>query len=449
MDVQVIGAGLAGSEAAWQLAERGLTVRLAEMRPHQMTPAHQSGRAAEMVCSNSFKSDDPLSATGILKAEMRAMGSMILECAEQTRVPAGGSLAVDRDAFSSLVTERLAGHPRIQMERRLAELPEAGLPTIVATGPLTADPLADWLAAACGIRSLHFYDAIAPIVLAESIDESVAFHASRYGKGGADFLNCPMDRAQYDRFLDALLAAERAELHDFDTPYFEACLPVEVMAERGRDTLRFGPMKPVGLDDPRTGRWPYAVVQLRQDTLAGDHYNLVGFQTRLKWEAQKSVFRLIPGLEQAEFARLGSIHRNTYLNAPVTLDATLALKQVPGVWIAGQLSGVEGYLESAAGGMAAAFALHRSVLGRPPLPFPRESMMGALLHYLAHADPDGFSPANAMLGLLPALPEGQLDFRALKKAGGPRGVKAARGGAYRARALATLEAHLVASGWRP
>ncbi len=281
-----------------------------------------------------------------------------------------------------------------------------------------------------------------------TIDERITFRASRYGKGGADFLNCPMNREEYERFIDALLVAERAVLHDFDTPYFEACLPVEVMAERGRETLRFGPMKPVGLDDPRTGRWPHAAVQLRQDTLAGDHYNLVGFQTRLKWEAQKRVFRMIPGLANAEFARLGSIHRNTYLKAPAVLDATLALKTVPGIWIAGQLSGVEGYLESAAGGLAAAFAALRSLQGLPQRPFPRETMMGALFHYLGHAEPEGFGPTNAMLGLLQALPEGLLDFRSIKRAGGARGVKAARGAAYRERALGAMADHLLAAGWK-
>ena len=449
MEVHVIGAGLAGSEAAWQLAERGVSVRLSEMRPHCMTPAHQTDRAAEMVCSNSFKSDDPVSATGILKAEMKAMGSMILACAEQNRVPAGASLAVDREAFAQAVTERLAQHPNIKFERRMAARPEEGIPTIIATGPLTADPLADWLASACGAERLHFYDAIAPIVLAESIDEGVAFRASRYGKGGADFLNCPLDREEYERFLDALLAAEKASLHDFDTPFFEACLPIEVMAERGRETLRYGPMKPVGLDDPRTGRWPHAVVQLRQDTLAGDHYNLVGFQTRLKWDAQKSVFRMIPGLQNAEFVRLGSIHRNTYLKAPEALDATLALKRLPSIWVAGQLSGVEGYLESAAAGMAAAIGAWRGIRGLQPLPFPRESMLGALLNYLGHADPEGFSPTNAMLGLLPALPEAALDFRSIKRTGGARAVKAARGGAYRERALVAMAAHLHDNGWLP
>jgi len=398
-----------------------------------------------MVCSNSFKSDDPNSATGILKAEMRLMGSLILRTAEATRVPAGNSLAVDRDAFAARVTAELRAHPRIQWVEELAERPVPGRPTLVATGPLTADPLAEWLTAACGSGRLFFYDAIAPIIERESIDTSIAFRASRYAKGEPDFLNCPLDKDAYETFLDALLAAPRAELHDFDTPYFEACLPIEVMADRGRETLRHGPMKPVGLDDPRTGRYPHAVVQLRQDNLAGDLFNMVGFQTRLAWGAQAAVFRLIPGLERAEFVRLGSIHRNTYVNAPQVLDATLAVKREPGVWIAGQLSGVEGYLESAASGLAAALAMHRAASGLDPAPLPAESVLGALLHYLAHASSKDFCPTNAMLGLLPPIAEGVLDHRALKRAGGLRGLKAAKGAVHRARALAAMEAFLSAS----
>ena len=445
MDMDVIGAGLAGAEAAWQLAGRGHEVRLREMRPGQMTPAHQTDRAAEMVCSNSFKSDDPNSATGILKAELRTMDSLILRCAEATRVPAGNSLAVDRFAFADRVTSELRAHPRIHWVEELATRAEPGVPTLIATGPLTAEPLADWLAAACGSERLFFYDAIAPIVERDSIDTSVAFKAARYDKGDPDFYNCPMDQAGYEAFVTALLAAPRAELHAFDTPYFEACLPIEVMADRGRETLRHGPMKPVGLDDPRTGRYPYAVVQLRQDNLAGDHFNLVGFQTRLQWGAQKEVFRLIPGLEQAEFVRLGSIHRNTYVKAPQVLDATLAVRRVPGLWLGGQLSGVEGYLESAASGLAAALSMHRAAVGASPAPLPRETMLGALLHYLAHASVKDFCPTNAMLGLLPALPDGVLDHRALKRAGGIRGLKAAKGAVHRERALAALTAFLAAA----
>jgi methylenetetrahydrofolate--tRNA-(uracil-5-)-methyltransferase len=447
--IHIIGAGLAGSEAAWLLASRGHEVRISEMRPAWTTPAHTTGQAAEMVCSNSFKSDDPDSATGILKAEMRRMDSLILRCAEAARVPAGNSLAVDRDAFSEAVTSTLKGHPRIQWDVARIESVAPGVPTILATGPLTAEPLAEWLADITGSDRLHFYDAIAPIVERDSVDMDIAWMAARYDKGGADFINCPMDKPQYERFLDALLAAERVPLHEVDTPYFEACLPIEVMADRGRETLRHGPMKPMGLDNPRTGRWAHAVVQLRQDTLAGDLFNLVGFQTRLKWGAQKEVFRLIPGLEQAEFARLGSIHRNTYIQAPKVLDATLAVKSFPGLWIAGQLSGVEGYLESAAGGLAAGFAVDRAVRGLGPLPFPADTVLGSLLRYLAQAASADFGPTNAMLGLLPPLPEGLLDLRGLKRAGGTRAVKSAKGRAHRERALQSLERHLRLAGGLP
>ncbi|MDP1830894.1 MAG: methylenetetrahydrofolate--tRNA-(uracil(54)-C(5))-methyltransferase (FADH(2)-oxidizing) TrmFO [Geothrix sp.] len=447
--IHIIGAGLAGSEAAWQLALRGHSVRITEMRPRWTTPAHTTGHAAEMVCSNSFKSDDPASATGILKAEMRRMDSLILRCAEAARVPAGNSLAVDREAFSTAVTEALRNHPDIEWTEGQITTPDLDHPTILATGPLTSDPLADWLSAITGRGRLHFYDAIAPIVGRDGIDMDIAWKAARYDKGGADFINCPLDREQYERFLDALLSAERVPLRDVDTPYFEACLPVEVMADRGRETLRHGPMKPVGLDDPRTGRWPHAVVQLRQDTVAGDHFNLVGFQTRLKWGSQKEVFRLIPGLAHAEFVRFGSIHRNTYVQAPSVLDATLAVKLVPNLWVAGQLSGVEGYLESAAGGLAAAFAVDRAVRGLAALPFPRETVLGSLLHYLAHASSKDFGPTNAMLGLLPPLPEGDLDIRGLKRTGGTRAVRTAKGEAHRKRALAALETHLRSAEIHP
>lgn len=443
MEFDVIGAGLAGAEAAWQLARKGHVVNLREMRPGTLTPAHRTAQAAEMVCSNSFKGEDPFSATGILKAEMARLDSLILRCARETAVPAGNSLAVDREAFSGRVTAQLKALPNVRWREERVERPEPGRPTLLATGPLTAEPLAQWIAEAVGSARLFFYDAIAPVVERDSIDLDVAFAAARYGRGGADFLNCPLDRAAYERFLDALLAAPRAELHDFDTPFFEACLPIEVMADRGRETLRHGPMKPVGLDDPRTGRWPYAVVQLRQDDLAGEHYNLVGFQTRLTWPAQKEVFRLIPGLERAEFARLGSIHRNTYVNAPQVLTDTLRVKAVEDLWIAGQLSGVEGYLESAASGLAASRFMDLSARGIEPGPLPRETVLGSLLHYLAHADPKGFCPMNAMLGLLPEIPEGTLDLRGLKREGGTRALKAAKGDYHRVRSLAALEAHLA------
>lgn len=444
--VSVVGAGLAGSEAAWQLAQRGYEVTLHEMRPGHLTPAHHTGLAAEMVCSNSFKSDDPCSATGILKAELATLDSLVLRTAERHRVPAGNSLAVDREGFSEAISTALHQHPGIHWVHELVELPDLAMPTILATGPLTAEPLAHWLSQACGHRGLFFYDAIAPILEADSIDMSVAFKASRYGKGGPDFINCPLDKPAYDRFLDALLAAPQADLHDFDTPFFEACLPIEVMAERGRETLRHGPMKPVGLDDPRTGRWPYAAVQLRQDTLAGELYNMVGFQTRLKWGAQQDVFRLLPGLEHAVFARFGSIHRNTYIEAPSVLDATLAAKAVPNLWICGQLSGVEGYLESAASGLAAGLSVDRSLRGLEPRPLPRETVLGALLHYISHASPREFCPMNAMLGLLPELPEDLLDRRSLKRAGGARAVKTAKGQACRERSLVCLGHYLDQRG---
>jgi methylenetetrahydrofolate--tRNA-(uracil-5-)-methyltransferase len=443
MEFDVIGAGLAGAEAAWQLAKRGHRVHLREMRPGHQTPAHQTDQAAEMVCSNSFKSDDPNSATGILKAEMERLDSLILRCAREAKVPAGNSLAVDRLAFSGAVTAALKGHPLIHWSEEVVTCPDAERPTLLATGPLTAEPLAEWLAGAVGSGRLFFYDAIAPIVERDSIDLEKVFLASRYGKGGKDFYNCPLDKDDYERFVDALLAAPRTPLHDVDTPFFEACLPIEVMADRGRETLRHGPMKPVGLDDPRTGRYPYAVVQLRQDDLAGEHFNLVGFQTRLTWGAQADVFRLIPGLEHAQFARLGSIHRNTYVNAPRVLDDQLQVKARPRLWIAGQISGVEGYLESAASGLAASLFMHGSAQDRPARPLPRETVLGSLLHYLAHASPKDFCPTNAMLGLLPPVPDGILDHRALKRAGGLRGLKAAKGAYHRERALAALEAHIA------
>jgi methylenetetrahydrofolate--tRNA-(uracil-5-)-methyltransferase len=374
------------------------------------------------------------------------MDSLILSCAGETRVPAGNSLAVDRIAFSRAITNRLKNHPNIQWVEAQVDTPDLSQPTILATGPLTTDPLANWLSSITGRGQLHFYDAIAPIVDRDTVDMGIAWMAARYDKGGADFINCPLDKDQYEHFLDALLSAERVPLNDLDTPYFESCLPVEVMADRGRETLRHGPMKPVGLDDPRTGRWPHAVVQLRQDSLAGDHFNLVGFQTRLKWGAQRDVFRLIPGLERAEFARFGSIHRNTYVQAPAILDATLAVKSVPNLWLAGQLSGVEGYLESAAGGLAAAFAVDRAVRDLEPLPFPLATILGGLLHYLANASTKDFGPTNAMLGLLPAIPEGELDTRGLKRLGGMRAVKQAKGEVHRKRALAQLESHLQMAG---
>ena len=443
-DVCIIGAGLAGSEAAWQLAARGHKVLLVEMRPETQTPAHQTGYAAEMVCSNSFKSDDPLSATGILKAEMELLGSLILASARETAVPAGQSLAVDRALFAKLVTEKLRGNGNIIWKTKLAEKPPLttlydSMPTILASGPLTAGPLAEWISSTFDESCFYFYDAIAPIVERDSIDMSIAFPASRYGKGPPDFLNCPLNKEQYDNLLDAMLAAPQARLHDFDARFFESCLPIEVMAERGRDTLRYGPMKPVGLTDPRTGRWPYAAVQLRQDSVAADMFNMVGFQTRMAQGAQAQVLRLIPGLENAIFARYGSIHRNTYICAPRLLDATLEAKAVPRLFFAGQLSGAEGYLESAATGLAAAIAADRKIKKMPPLELPRQTMMGSLLHYLANAEPNGFAPMNAMMGLLPELPEDTFDAQSPNKKNGAKSKKAVKRALMRERALAAIK----------
>ncbi len=444
-EIVVIGAGLAGSEAAWALASRGHRVRLVEMRPNKQTPAHQTPFAAEMVCSNSLKSEDPHSASGILKAEMERMDSLVLRIARTCRVPAGNSLAVDRDLFSIRITRELLSHPNIRWDSVESCEIAPDQPTILATGPLTSESMANWLSDHCGHSALHFYDAIAPILLSESLDLSIAFPGSRYDKGTPDFINCPLTPQEYDRFLDALLAAPRVPLHDGEAKYFEACLPIEVMADRGRETLRFGPMKPMGLTDPRTGRWPYAAVQLRRDTLAGEHYNMVGFQTRLKWPAQAEVFRMIPGLEGAQFARFGSIHRNTYVDAPKVLDATLRAKNIPNLRIAGQLSGVEGYLESAACGLAAALFTARDLEGSPVFPLPRETMLGAMLHYLEHCPSSQFAPVNAMLGLLPAPPKEAFDHRQARKEGGSRGIKVAKGMWHRARALGELEWYLSGS----
>lgn len=439
MQIDVIGAGLAGSEAAWQLAELGHNVCLKEMRPGCMTPAHKTDQAAEMVCSNSFKSDDPNSATGILKDELRMMNSLVMKCAEATRVPAGNSLAVDRSAFMQMVTSKLRNHPRIRWMEVLANKIEPNKPTLIATGPLTATPMLNWLNNSLESNQLFFYDAIAPIVEQESINVDIAFKASRYNKGGADFLNCPMDQKTYNNFIDALLAAPKVPLNNIDAKYFEYCLPVEIMAERGRDTLRYGPMKPVGLDDPRTGRYPYAVLQLRQDNLAGTHFNMVGFQTRLTYTAQKEVFRLIPGLEYADFIRFGSIHRNTYITAPLVIDATLSVKQIPNLWIAGQLSGVEGYLEATASGLAAAIFIHKSTLGMPKVPLPPETMLGGLLNYIANTSIKDFCPTNAMIGLLPQISKESVNFHILKDKYNTKSLKATRNALYRDRALEALK----------
>ena len=416
----MIGAGLAGCEAAWQLAERGHEVVVHEMRPVRGTEAHKTDRLAELVCSNTFKSTETSNAHGLLKAEMRLLGSMILECADQARVPGGSALTVDRELFSAAVHERVTAHPRITVERGEAtELPSPG---IVATGPLTSSALAARIRDRLGVESMAFYDAIAPIVSHDSIDYGVVFRASRYGKetmeGESDgaYLNCPMSREQYEAFIDALTAADRATAHEFDAvPYFEGCMPAEEMARRGRESLRFGPMKPVGLTDPRTGREAYAVVQLRMEDRAGRMWNLVGFQTRLRYPEQQRVFRMIPGLENAEFLRFGSIHRNSYLNAPAALLPHLALRDDPRVMFAGQLTGVEGYTESTATGLLAGVNLSRLLAGEEPVLPPATTMLGALYRYMREADPRHFQPMNANFGLVDELGERVRDKRAKKE----------------------------------
>jgi len=409
--LSVIGGGLAGSEAAYQLARRGHDVILHEMRPVTGTAAHKTDRLAELVCSNTFKSTEITNAHGLLKAEMRLLGSMILECADAARVAAGSALAVDRDIFAGAVTARVESETRITVVRE--EIISISSPSIVATGPLTSDSLASAIRQRLGQDSLAFYDAIAPIVARESIDDSKVFRASRYDKetsaiaddGGA-YLNCPMTREEYDAFLDALTTADQHHGHDFDeAPYFEGCMPIEVAAARGRDTLRFGPMKPVGLRDPRTGREAYAIVQLRQEDRAGRMWNLVGFQTRLRIPEQQRVFKMIPGLADAEFLRYGSIHRNSYLNSPAALDETLSAKDDANLMFAGQLTGVEGYTESSATGLLAGINLARKIEGLPPVIPPPTTMLGALYRYIRECDPKHFQPMNANFGLLDDLPQ--------------------------------------------
>ena len=466
--IHIIGGGLAGSEAAWQAAGLGVPVVLYEMRPARPTAVHKTDRFAELVCSNSFRGDKLDNAVGLLKEEMRRLGSLVMRAAEVARVPAGAALAVDRERFSAEVTAALEAHPLITVIR--GEVPSIpapradGGPVVLATGPLTSDALSADLVRMVGAEHLSFYDAISPIVLAETIDRSKVFRASRWDRslrgpaaapaadaaaasarepagltcglddGQGDYLNCPLTREEYDRFYDALIAAESATVHDFDkATFFEGCLPIEVMAHRGRDTLRFGPMKPAGLDDPRTGRWPYAVVQLRQDTLAGDHYSLVGFQTQLKWGEQARVLRLIPGLEQAEFVRYGMVHRNTYVNGPTVLAATWQVRARPDLFLAGQVSGVEGYVESAASGLLAGINAARVARGQSTLVAPRTTAIGALAHYASHADPAHYQPTNITFGIMPPLDAP------------PRG-KADRKQAYSARALDDLTGLLREAG---
>jgi methylenetetrahydrofolate--tRNA-(uracil-5-)-methyltransferase len=409
--IRVIGGGLAGTEAAWQAASLGVPVTVYEMRPVRPTAVHKTDRLAELVCSNSFRGDKLDNAVGLLKEEMRRMGSLVMRAADASRVPAGAALAVDRERFAGAVTEAIASHPLITIRREeLPGIPDADGPIIVATGPLTSASLSADIARFVGASHLYFYDAISPIVLAETIDRSKVYRASRWGRNvhgdgdDGDYLNCPFTRDEYARFYDALVAAERAPLHDFDDPkFFEGCLPIEIMASRGRDTLRFGPMKPVGLPDPSTGREAYAVVQLRQDNIAGDHFSLVGFQTQMKWGEQARVLRLIPGLEQAEFVRFGMIHRNTYINAPTVLRDTWQTRTRDDLFFAGQVSGVEGYVESAASGLMAGRNAAALVQGRAPGVPPRTTALGSLAHYVSHADPRHYQPSNIAFGLLPPL----------------------------------------------
>jgi len=406
--IDVIGGGLAGSEAAWQIAQRGVKVDLYEMRPGQTTPAHVSDRLAELVCSNSLGSNLVDRSPGLLKEELRRLGSLVVTCADATAVPAGGALAVDREAFAQMVTDRIASHPGITLRREEVAVVPKDRSAIVATGPLTSAALSAEVAALTGSEHLYFYDAMAPIVAAESIDMQRAFRASRYGhgEGEGDYLNCPMSRDEYERFVNALLQAETIPLRDFereDPKFFEACLPVEVLARRGEKALAFGPLKPVGLTDPRRGQRPYAVVQLRQDNRSGTLYNLVGFQTNLKWGEQERVFRLIPGLEQAEFVRFGQMHRNTFINSPVMLRPTMQFKGRDDLFFAGQITGTEGYVGSVASGLLAGINAVWLAMERPLVSFPLTTMIGALASYVCSADPHGFQPMKANFGLMPPL----------------------------------------------
>jgi methylenetetrahydrofolate--tRNA-(uracil-5-)-methyltransferase len=403
--VRVIGGGLAGCEAAWQLAERNIRVVLYEMRPVRTTDAHQTDRLAELVCSNSLKSDQPPSASWLLKEELRCLGSLLTSVAAKARVPGGQALTVDRVVFAEEATAAVEAHHLIEVRREEVTNLDSGEVTIVATGPLTSAAMAGEIGRLTGSGRLYFYDSISPIVDAATIDRTVAFAASRYDKsldGTGDYLNCPMNRHEYERFLDELMAAEAVEAHIADdVPYFEACLPIEEIARRGRDTLRFGPMKPMGLTDPRTGRRPWAAVQLRKENLRADSYNLVGFQNHLRFGEQRKILRMIPGLQNGEFLRFGQIHRNTYINAPELLNETLQLRAHPNIFFAGQLSGVEGYVESIATGLAAGRFAADWIAGAPLRPFPRQTALGSLCHYISHADPKRYQPANIAFDLLP------------------------------------------------
>jgi methylenetetrahydrofolate--tRNA-(uracil-5-)-methyltransferase len=430
--VTVIGGGLAGCEAAWQVARRGLPVTLYEMRPHKMTAAHKTADLAELVCSNSLGSNLVDRAMGLLKEELRRLGSLVIACADETALPAGSALAVGRQAFSQLVSRRIQSHPYIQLLRdEVCDIPTER-PVVIATGPLTSSPLSQAISRLTGEEYLHFYDAMAPIVTAESIDQEKVFRGSRYGRGQDDYINCPLDEEQYARFVDEILGAETIPLRDFerqDERFFEACLPVEVIAGRGRDALAYGPLRPVGLVDPRTGRRPHAVVQLRQDDLAATLYNMVGFQTNLRWGEQERVFRLIPGLEQAEFVRLGQMHRNTFIKAPALLGPSLRCAVGDGIFFAGQITGSEGYVAAVAGGYLAGVNAARTVTGEPLIAFPPTTMMGALFGYISSAAPPEFQPMKPNFGLVRPLEQ---TIRGKRR----------RGEAYAQRALSDLDEYL-------
>ncbi len=426
MYINVIGAGLAGCEAAWQAAKRGIGVRLFEMKPDKMTPAHKSKNFAELICSNSLKADRIESAAGLLKEEMRRIGSLLMECADKCRVPAGGALAVDRDIFSSMVTEKIKSHPLIEViGEEVTDIPKDTV-TVIATGPLTSDILAEKIIGLCG-GSLHFFDAAAPIVTAESIDMECAFTASRYDKGGDDaYINCPMNKEEYENFHTELISAERAPRHDVDVQnpkVYEGCMPVEILAQRGLDTLRFGPMKPVGLRDPRTGHRPWAVLQLRTENSDKTMYNLVGFQTNLKFLEQKRVFGMIPALKNAEFVRYGVMHRNTFLDSPRVLNADFSLKSDPNIFFAGQMTGVEGYMESGASGMMAGINAVKRLKNQSTVVLPPENMIGALSRYISDESVKDFQPMGANLGILPPLSEQIRDKRQRAAAYSQRALK--------------------------
>ncbi len=404
-ELVIIGGGLAGCEAAWQAATRGVRVLLYEMRPGRMTEAHKTGDLSELVCSNSLKSAEIVNAHGLLKEELRMLGSLIIRIADKTRVPAGSALAVDRYEFSKMITEAITSHPNIKIIREEVIEPSFEVPVIVATGPLTSDRLIGGLQRIIQEELIYFYDAISPVISGSSINEAIAFRASRYDKGGADYINCPMGKEEYEHFYNMLIAADKATLRAFeDIPYFEGCMPVEAMAERGRDTLVYGPLKPVGLKDPRKGESPYAVVQLRQEDRFGQAYNMVGFQTRLKWPEQKRVFRMIPGLEHAEFLRYGSLHRNTFVNSPLLLDHSLRLKRDWNIYMAGQIIGVEGYTESVAMGLLAGLSATAHLRGEEFIPPPDTTGVGGLLNYVTTGSLSGFQPMNINWGLFPPLP---------------------------------------------